>query len=88
MGSFTIDFRPSAEKELRKLPPYIIRRISNAIDDLADNPFPPNTVKLTGKEEAFRIRAGDYRVVYVLDASARRVTIQRIRHRKDIYRQF
>ena len=67
MGFFTIDFQLSAEKELRKLPPTIIKRVAAMIEELADVPFPSNTVKLRGEEEAYRVRVGDYRVVYIVD---------------------
>ncbi len=88
MDSFTIDVRPSAEKELRMIPTYIISKITTAINDLAVNPFPLNSVKLTGKEEAYRIRIGDYRVVYVVNVKKKHLIIQRVRHRKGIYKRF
>jgi len=86
MGSYNIVFRKSAEKELLKHDPKIIESISNAIDNLAEDPFPVGYRKLKGSEKSFRIRVGDYRIVYQVDIKQSLITIFRIRHRKDVYR--
>ena len=61
-------------------------RISRAIDSLADNPVPPGARKLKGEERSYRIRVGDYRVVYDVLEEVVLVMILRIGHRKDVYR--
>ena len=83
---YAIRFKKSAEKELERLPAKIIRRISAAIDGLSENPRPPGSKKLEGqKESLWRIRIGDYRVIYLVSDIIKIVEIRRIGHRKDIY---
>ena len=83
---YTVQFKKSAEKELEKLPTQIIKRISKAIDGLTENPRPVGSKKLEGQRESlWRIRIGDYRVIYLIEVVIRIVEIRRIGHRKDIY---
>ena len=56
------------------------------MEALAENPFPRGVEKLSGSEHAYRIRLGDYRVVYEVVAELKLVEVQRVRHRKDVYR--
>jgi mRNA interferase RelE/StbE len=74
-----------ALRELRKLPPSIEERIREAIDGLADDPRPPGCTKLRGSA-GWRVRVGDYRVIYQVDDEARTVTVLRAGHRRDVYR--
>jgi mRNA interferase RelE/StbE len=62
-----------------------VERIVTAIDGLATNPRPAGAAKLAGRDD-FRIRVGDYRIVYVVDDQERLVVIARIAHRRDVYR--
>ena len=83
---YAVRFKKSAEKELERLPTQIIRRISKAIDSLAENPRPVGSKKLQGqKESLWRIRIGDYRVIYLVEDVIKIIEIRRISHRKDIY---
>lgn len=83
---YTVRFKKSAEKELERLPTQIIRRISRAIDALTENPRPAGSKKLEGqKESLWRIRIGDYRVIYLVEDVIKIVEIRRIGHRKDVY---
>lgn len=83
---YSIRFKKSAEKELEKLPIPVIRRISKAIDALAANPKPINSKKLKGQDESlWRIRIGDYRVIYLIEEVIKIIEVRRIGHRKDIY---
>lgn len=86
MASYTIEWKESALKELRSLPKSMILRIVPVVDALADNPFPPGVVKLTGSDRTYRVRAGDYRVVYTVESPILRIEIVRVRHRRDVYR--
>ena len=86
MAAFAVELRASAEKELRKLPASIIDRISGTIDQLRADPIPYGSKKLMGHERAYRLRVGDYRIVYTVNFKARQVIIERIRHRSDVYR--
>lgn len=61
-------------------------RIGNAIDALAADPRPPGAVKLAGHDD-FRVRVGDYRVVYAVDDTERLVLVARIAHRREVYRR-
>lgn len=61
-------------------------RIGAAIDALAVEPRPPGVVRLAGRDD-FRIRVGDYRIVYAVDNAARLVLVARIAHRRDVYRR-
>lgn len=86
MASYQIEIKPSASKELGKLPRQIIIRVVAAIKELADNPYPSGVKKLSGFDRTFRIRVGDYRVLYDIYENRLVIEIVRIRHRKDVYR--
>ncbi len=86
MGSFELTWRSSTRKDLRKLPPQDVARILAEVELLPTNPFPHGCEKLAGAEHTWRIRVGDYRVIYEVLADARTLVIQRVRHRKDVYR--
>jgi mRNA interferase RelE/StbE len=86
MEPYEIEFQPSVRKDLRKLSPDNASRILLKIEDLAIEPLPPQSIKLTGSEQLYRIRIGDYRVVYAVDAGANRVVIYYVRHRREVYR--
>ncbi len=73
-----------AIKTYRRLRGSVTERIESAIDGLASNPRPGST-KLAGRND-FRIRVGDYRIVYAVDDRERLVIIARIAHRRDVYR--
>jgi mRNA interferase RelE/StbE len=78
-------FVRSAEKELAKLSTNIQLRVGQAIRSLEDPPFPGQAKRLKGREE-FRIRVGDYRVLYTVEHKARVLTILAIGHRREVYR--
>ncbi len=82
---YFIDFVPSARRALAKLPLPMRKRIQVAIDDLAENPFPPGIKKLQG-EDGYRIRVGDYRVIYEVEHGRLTVLVIRIGHRQEVYR--
>jgi len=72
-------------KQIKKLPKKIHERVLKQIERLAGNPRPLNCKKLMG-EELFRIRVGDYRVIYAIDDAHRHVVIARVGHRREVYR--
>lgn len=86
MASYQIEFKPSASKELEKLPRQMVIRVVAAIRELADNPYPSGVKKLSGFDRTFRIRVGDFRVLYDIYENRLVIEIIRIRHRKDVYR--
>jgi mRNA interferase RelE/StbE len=83
MDSYRIEWKRSAAKELKKLPPKIIRRILFAVESRARNPLPDSVKKLTGSHHTYRIREGNYRIVYNLLADVVVVEIIKVGHRKD-----
>jgi mRNA interferase RelE/StbE len=88
MPDYSIVFARSARKELEKLPPQYHIRILEKIGALASAPRPTGSIKLKGDESLWRIRIGDYRVIYEIDDLRRVVDIAVIRHRKDVYRDY
>lgn len=76
----------TAERDLKSLATPLFDRIVPRIKTLADNPRPPGCHKLAGSKNDWRIRIGDYRVVYEIDDVHKRVRIFRVRHRRDVYR--
>lgn len=83
--NYRILILPRADQELDGLPTDEQQRISEAIDNLAENPRPAGCLKMRG-EDAWRIRVGDYRVVYEIDDAGRKVTVIQVGHRRDVYR--
>jgi mRNA interferase RelE/StbE len=86
MASFDLQWRSSTKKDLRRVPRDEVSRIVAAAAKLADEPLPHGSEKLSGSERTYRIRVGDYGIVYELLRDAKVVEIQRVRHRKDVYR--
>jgi mRNA interferase RelE/StbE len=86
MASFKVTFKPSVEKDLRKLPKAVVSRLIERAESLAENPFPSASEKLTSTERLYRLRVGDYRIVYEVNSEAGRITIYYIRHRREVYR--
>jgi mRNA interferase RelE/StbE len=78
--------KPSAEKQIARLPSPIRRRVYEALDGLCENPRPRGCVKLEGGEDLWRIRVGDYRVIYTIEDDVLVVLVVRVAHRKDVYR--
>jgi mRNA interferase RelE/StbE len=87
MASYEIQWKHSAEKDLRGIDRQFITRLLEAIDSLSDDPFPSQHRKLYGSESSYRIRIGDYRVIYQVDLEKKIIVIYHVRHRKDIYRK-
>ncbi|MFN7343798.1 type II toxin-antitoxin system RelE/ParE family toxin [Prosthecobacter sp.] len=83
---FEILIDRAAEKDLRRLAPAVRERAEDAILDLARNPRPAGAKKLTGSKSDWRIRVGDYRVLYEITDTIRVVRVFRVRHRGDVYR--
>ena len=85
MARYRVELKPSARKELTRLPSHLIARIMPRLENLAFNPRPPGCKKLQGGENEWRIRVGDYRVVYTIDDTKLLVEVTRIRHRSEAY---
>lgn len=87
MESYSVEWRRSAAKELKRLPQDIVLRILGAVEELSANPYPTGTKKLVGAEHSYRIRVGDYRIVYSIWASRLAIEIVRVGDRKDVYKR-
>jgi mRNA interferase RelE/StbE len=85
MNQYQITFARTAKKELLSLPKDIGEKILASIELLSINPRPYGCKKLVGYADAYRIRVGDYRVVYTVIDSTLMIDIIRIGHRKDVY---
>ena len=81
-----VKWKKSTKKDLRKRPHSVVVRVIAAVEALVDEPFPPGVEKLAGAEHVYRIRLGDYRIIYEVLAEVELIEIQRVRHRKDVYR--
>jgi mRNA interferase RelE/StbE len=86
MARYEVRFRRSAEKDLRRLDTTVQRRVLKAAEELADEPRPAGCKKLHGSDDAFRVRVGDWRIIYTVDDGILVVAIERIRHRREVYR--
>lgn len=84
--SFSIEFTPSAVREFKRLPKEVQQRISPSIERLARDPFPHGVKKLIAEQNVYRIRVGDYRVLYQVEADKLIVLVLKIGHRREIYR--
>ena len=86
MADYGISFARSARKELDRLPADLAERVLQKIEALSENPRPAGVTKLKGQKNVWRLRVGDYRVVYAIDDTARTVDVSIVRHRRDVYR--
>lgn len=86
MDEYTITFARSARRELESLGASIVRRVFPRIEALSKEPRPGNCRKLSGRENLWRIRVGDYRVIYTVYDEQRIVDIVAVRHRSEAYR--
>jgi mRNA interferase RelE/StbE len=84
--AYSLRIRRSAEKEIADIPQKIRSKIIDAIRNLAGQPRPFGCKKLSGEDRAWRIRVGDYRVIYEVDDLELRVDIRVVAHRKEAYR--
>lgn len=86
MAAYDIDFLHRAAREFAKLTKDVQRRLTPKIDALAIEPRPQGCEKLEGTRDAYRIRVGDYRVVYLVHDDSAAVLVTRVAHRRDAYR--
>ncbi len=86
MACYSVTVKKSAQKTLFGLPAPIVQNITRIIDALIENPKPKGSKKLTGSDNAYRIRSGDYRIIYTVFNAELIIEVIKIGHRKDIYR--
>lgn len=86
MAKYKILVRESVYKDTARIPKKHLQRIIKAISDLAEEPRPPQSRKLSG-EEKYRLRCGSYRVIYEIRDTELIISVVRVRHRKEVYGQ-
>jgi mRNA interferase RelE/StbE len=84
--SWQVEVARDAKKELVRLPAATQKRIARALLSLESDPFPAGCKKLKNRD-GWRVRVGDYRILYFADKSAQRIIVAVIKHRKDVYRK-
>ena len=77
----------SAENDIKRLPRSAFHRILPQIKSLAEDPRPFGCRKITGSKNDWRIRVGDYRIIYEINEKANAVRVMRVRHRREVYRR-
>lgn len=85
MTAYRVEFTTAAAKEIRKLDPQIRRRVLAGVAELEREPRPPGVRKLSGYDNAWRVRVGDYRVLYEVIDDQVLVSVVRVAHRRDVY---
>jgi len=87
MASYKITWKKSAFQELKKIQNEYIPKIIDSVEKLSADPFPPGVKKLSGSDKTFRIRVGNYRIIYEIEKQILTIQIIRVRHRKDAYKK-
>jgi mRNA interferase RelE/StbE len=85
VARYSVELKPSARKELERLPGKVIERIFPKLEALELDPRPAGCKKLKGGRDEWRIRVGEYRAVYIIDDVKLRISVTRIRHRSEVY---
>jgi len=86
MAEYGITFARSARKELEALDTEIVNRIFPKIENLSGNPRPNNCIKLRGSKDLWRMRVGNYRIIYSINDNTKVVDVIAVRHRRDAYK--
>jgi mRNA interferase RelE/StbE len=84
--AYRIQFKPAALRQFESLPRDVQKRLAPRIDALAQDPYPHGCKKLSAEADLWRIRVGDYRVVYQVQKSVLLILVLAIGHRRDVYR--
>lgn len=86
MASYSVRLKRSTEKDLRRIDKSRVPSIIAAIERLEDDPRPDGCRKLVGSDSSYRIRVGDYRILYLVEDAVCVVEVERVRHRKNAYK--
>ena len=84
--AYTVEILPRAQRQLAKFDRPIRKRLGDAIDELEKNPRPPGVKKLEGEDNIWRIRVGDYRILYEIHDRKLLILVVDVGHRSDVYR--
>jgi mRNA interferase RelE/StbE len=85
VNRYAVEVKPSARKELETLPDSLLARVVRKLESLRESPRPAGCRKLKGSKDQWRVRVGDWRVLYIIDDAARLVSVTRIAHRREVY---
>jgi mRNA interferase RelE/StbE len=85
VGNYSVEIKPLARKELEALTDGVLARVVRKIESLGHVPRPTGCKKLKGYTDQWRVRVGDWRVVYIIDDTAKLVSVTRIAHRREVY---
>lgn len=85
--AYTVELKPTAVRSLKKLAKGLQKRIAAKIDELGGNPRPAGVEKLSGKQDYYRLRVGNYRIIYEVKENVLLVLVIRIGHRREIYQR-
>ena len=86
MASLRIEFKRSAEHDLRGINPKLVPNILRRLELLTEEPRPRQALKLAGTDSLYRLRVGDYRVIYEIDIATNSILVFYVRHRREAYR--
>ncbi|MCC7049970.1 MAG: type II toxin-antitoxin system RelE/ParE family toxin [Alphaproteobacteria bacterium] len=84
--TYRVEFAPAAKRAFDQLDPAVRKRIAFRLVALEEQPLPPGAIKLAGKDSLYRIRVGDWRIVYEIDHGRVLVLVLKIGHRREVYR--
>ena len=82
---YRVEFTPAAERQRRKLPDAVLRRIVRVVEELEAEPRPPGVRKLADENNLWRLRVGDFRVIYSIEDDRLLVLVVRVANRRDVY---
>ena len=85
MADYKIEIKKSAQKEIKKLPDNVLKKVIDKISSLAHTPRPEGCKKLSG-EEKYRIRIGNYRILYSIEDDVLFIYVVKVGHRREVYR--
>ncbi|MDY6051390.1 MAG: type II toxin-antitoxin system RelE/ParE family toxin [Rothia sp. (in: high G+C Gram-positive bacteria)] len=85
--NYSVTFKPSAAKELRKINKNDQTRSAKKIQELASNPYPPGIKKIVGGDGELRLRVGNYRVIYAVEEGRLIILVLTIGHRREVYKK-
>ena len=84
--AYSVKLKKSVEHDIRKIPEKTIVRIVRALETLEEEPRPKQSSKLKDTERTYRLRVGNYRIIYQIDDEQKEIIVFHIRHRKDVYK--
>jgi mRNA interferase RelE/StbE len=85
--AYRVEFSKAAERQFKGLPRPVRARLTSRVDRLAEDPRPPGSKRLSGAQDLYRIRMGDYRVIYAIRHEVLLVLVMKVGHRREVYRR-